>query len=293
MPPHVVAVVAAAVLAISAAGVLVRGADAHPVAIALVRALSVGLLLLPTVRRPSRADALRIALSGMALAAHFVAWFASIHHTTILRSTVLVTLSPMFVGALEWVFFRQRPRMHFWLGVLVAAGGAAMMVTDRGTPTPYGDGLALLGGAFAAVYLVIGRSVRQRVGIGAYASLVCLAAAACLFPVALVVDVTPDAWTTTTWLCLAGLVLGPQLIGHNGMNYALRYVPASTISALTLLEPVGATLLALALLGERPGGQALVGAAITLGGVYVAVAGQRLVSRGGSGGSQPSPSTST
>ena len=78
-------------------------------------------------------------------------------------------------------------------------------------------------------------------------------------------------FSTTTWLCIAGLVLGPQLIGHNGLNYALRWFPAATISALTLLEPLGATALAMVVLGEHPTGWTLFGAAISLVGVTLAV----------------------
>lgn len=295
-PPHVAVVVFAAILAISAAGVLVRAAEADPVWLALTRSLGVGALLLPAARRPAARDAVAIALAGAALAGHFATWFASLAHTTVLRSVVLVTLSPAWVAALEWAFLGRRPARRFWPGIALATAGAAAMVSDAGAASLYGDALALIGGMFAAVYLVVGRSVRARVGIGTYASLVCLAAAACLLPFAAARGLVPLGWSGATWLAAAGLIAGPQLIGHNGLNYALRWVPAATISALTLLEPVGAALLAAALLGEAPGPRAIGGAAVAVLGVAVAVAPaprRYWISRGGSGGSQPSPPTST
>ena len=55
------------------------------------------------------------------------------------------------------------------------------------------------------------------------------------------------------------LALGPQLISHGALNYAIRYVPAAVVGLATLAEPVVATILALLLYGELPTGQALLG----------------------------------
>ena len=40
------------------------------------------------------------------------------------------------------------------------------------------------------------------------------------------------------------MAAGPMLIGHTGMNYALRHFRATTVNVAALGEPVGATLLA-------------------------------------------------
>ena len=76
--------------------------------------------------------------------------------------------------------------------------------------------------------------------------------------------------TTTTWGLLALLALGPQLLGHNGFNYALRYLPAAVTSAAMLLEPVGATLLAWLILGEQPSRLAARGLVVVVSGVLTA-----------------------
>ena len=58
----------------------------------------------------------------------------------------------------------------------------------------------------------------------------------------------------------------PQLVGHTSYNYALRYERASLVSVAMLGEPIGATLLAWAFLGEIPGPATLAGGiAILLG----------------------------
>ena len=73
----------------------------------------------------------------------------------------------------------------------------------------------------------------------------------------------------------AGLALGPMMLGHTGMNWALRYLPAYTVNLTVLGEPVGATALAAVLPGiaEIPSPATLAGGAIVLAGVVVTMMG--------------------
>jgi drug/metabolite transporter (DMT)-like permease len=69
-----------------------------------------------------------------------------------------------------------------------------------------------------------------------------------------------------------GLAVGPMLLGHTGMNWALKYLPAYVVNLTVLGEPVGATLLGMILPGIRqiPSSMTLIGGAIALAGVIVA-----------------------
>lgn len=270
-PVHVYGVLAVAVLAISSSAVLVKGMEGiEPVAIAWWRMTGATLLLLPAVRAVSRADGLKIALAGAFLAAHFTAWFASLQHTTVLRSTVLVCTGPVWVGGIA-ALRGQHPPRRFWVGIGVGVLGVGVLSSAPSVGgSAYGDGLAVLGAWCVAGYLTLGQDVRQRVGIGTYSALVCGAAALALLPVSLLSATPVVGFSGATWLLLLGAILGPQLVGHNGLNYALGFVPTTTVAAATLLEPVGAALLAMLLLGEIPPTAALVGGVLVLGGVGTA-----------------------
>jgi len=271
---RVLLVLVAAILGISSSAVIVRAMVAPALAIAAWRTLGTAALLSPAVPGAApvigRREVAGIALAGVALALHFWSWFASLQHTTVLRSTLLVSLVPAWTALIEWGVFRVRPRAQHWLGLAIALPGLGLLAGTGGTASWFGDGLALLAGALGAAYLLVGRRLRQGLPISAYMSLVCLAATTMLFPAAWLTGTPLLGWSATTWALLVAAILGPQLLGHQGFNYALRWVPASTVSAILLLEPVGATLFAAALLGEVPGPGAVLGALIVLVGIGVA-----------------------
>ena len=278
--PLVWPVLVLAVVAVSSAAVLVRLAPGvHPVAVALWRCAIVGVLLAPTMwpalRRGglavdgplSRRDIGLVALAGGLLAMHFVSWFASLAHTSVLRSTLLVCLSPVWTALIEWAARGERPSPWYWPGVGLALVGVGVMAQGAGAAEAsswLGDGLATLGGVLAAAYLVVGRTARQRVGIGPYGALICLSASLWLLPAVWWTEAPLTGFPPSTWLALVGLALGPQLFGHIGFNFAVRYVPAAVVASLVLLEPLGAAVLAAVVLDELPGRWDVVGGVVVL-----------------------------
>jgi len=214
-------------------------------------------------------------LAGLCLALHFWAWFASLQHTTVMRSTVLVCLTPVWAGLIGWATGQDRPRPMFWGGITIALLGVVGMsgATGHGadpSASLFGDGLALLGGMLAAAYLTIGRRVRQGTGIGPYGAMVTGACALWLLPAAAATGAQLIPPHTTAWLVLAAMAFGPQLMGHIGFNYAVRYVSAAVVGAVVLLEPVGATVLATLVLDEWPTVIETIGAVAIVIGVLVA-----------------------
>ena len=87
-----------------------------------------------------------------------------------------------------------------------------------------------------------------------------------------------------TWTMISLMALGPQLLGHSLLNWALRYLSAPAVSIAILGEPVISTALAAPILGEPPGIVRIVGGAIILAGVYVALRDES--SRAGAGAAE-------
>ena len=134
------AVVTAAVLGISSSAVLVRGlaAEAAPLAVAAWRTAGAATVLGTTsasarrgVATMSRRDLALTCAAGALLAAHFELWFMSLGRTSVLRSTVLVSLVPLWVGLADAALGRAAPA-RFWAGGAAAVVGVAVMAADGG-----------------------------------------------------------------------------------------------------------------------------------------------------------------
>jgi drug/metabolite transporter (DMT)-like permease len=282
LPP--VGVLLAAVLAISWAGPLVRFATAPALAISVWRlVLSVAVLAVIVVAR-GRLHELRLLdardralalLGGACLAAHFWTWIASLSLTSIASSVVLVNTQPVFVVALSAVFLRELPVRRQAIGIALAMAGAAIIGWGDfalGGTALLGDALALAGAVFVAAYYVIGRRLRQRLDIWNYAFVIYGIAAVLLCAVVVVhPGVALSGYPRTDWLVFLALAVGPMLIGHTGVNYALRYLPAYVANLAVLSEPVGATLIAWLLpgIGEVPTVRTVVGGVVLLAGIAI------------------------
>jgi len=286
MSPLVVLILA--VLATTYAGPIVRLAAAPALAIAFWRLTMVlpvtgGLAVLEgrgawgvgrdgDAQRPTSNALWLMALSGLLLAAHFWTWIASLRFTTVASSVVLVSLKPIFVWALAAVWLHEHPgRREKWgIGIavlgatLIGIGDARLSLGALG-----GDLLALAGAITAAGYYVIGRRVRATVGVWTYATIVYAVAALALLATALSRGVPLTGFAGRDWAVFGALAAGPMLVGHTGMNYALKHYRATTVNVAALGEPVGAALIAWLGLHEVPSLAVIVGGAVVLTGIGV------------------------
>jgi drug/metabolite transporter (DMT)-like permease len=277
-----------AVAAVSFAGPLVRFSTAAALVISAWRLLfSVGIIGLILLARGSFLHGARLrgrdwALgigAGFLLAGHFWAWVASIQLTTIASSSVLVSTQPLFVAALSVWFLGERPARRQWIGIGVAVIGAVIIGwgdLGSGRRAFLGDALALSAGVMAAGYFTIGRSLRKKLDLWAYTGLVYGAAA---LPLTLVVLASPSlpltGYSLRDWAVFLALAAVPMMLGHTGINYALRYLPAYVANLASLGEPIGATLIAwlLPAIHETPPPQTLLGGVLILGGIALGTAG--------------------
>jgi drug/metabolite transporter (DMT)-like permease len=273
------------VVAVSAAAVMIRLADAPALGVAFWRcALGVVILLpLALLRREEfpRGKTLYVGIaSGVALGAHFGFWISSLDYTSVAASVVLVSNTPVFVAILAYLALGEKTTPLSFAGILVALGGTVVIAQDgsAGSAAVFGNVLAILGALTFTVYVLVGRSQRsaaEPVGVLPYSIVLYTAAAAALLPIALLSGDRVWGYGGETWFWLLAIALGPQIMGHTVFNWALRYVEASVISGTVLAEPVVASLLAWLVLSERPGTVTLVGGAVVLAGIFLLLRGRR------------------
>jgi drug/metabolite transporter (DMT)-like permease len=285
LPPLVVLVVAVA--AMSWAGPLIKFATAPAVVVSAWRLLySVALIAVVLALRRTKLSAFRLQqrewllaiVAGVLLAAHFWTWIASLSLTTVASSMVLVNMQPIFVATMSALLLHERPSGRQWVGIMVACLGAVVIgisdATGQATARSAlaGDALALVGAIFVSGYYVIGRGLRQRLDLWVYIAIVYGIAALVL---TLVVAVDPAVQLTgypaRDWWIFVALAIGPMMLGHTGVNYALRYVRAYVANIAIMAEAIGATIIAWALpaLREVPSPGMLLGAVLIMGGILL------------------------
>ncbi|MBA3340663.1 MAG: DMT family transporter [Gemmatimonadaceae bacterium] len=290
-------VLAAALVGISFAGPLVGLSKADPLVIAAWR-VSFSLVVVAAAlivtgewrdwRRLSRRDNLFAFGAGAALAVHFWAWNASIHLTSIAASVTLVSLQPAVIVAISALFLGERPSRGQFAGIALAMAGALVIAApDMGAGPGFSGNRPLLGNllAFSAaitagIYYSIGRHLRARLGLWGYVGLVYSACALVLVVLASLNGKPLIPQPERELAIFAALALGPMLLGHTGMNWALKYLPAYVVNLVVLGEPIGATILAAVIpgLSQVPSLATMVGGAIVLAGVAIAARGSRSTS---------------
>lgn len=291
-------VLALSVVGFSFAAPLIRLSHAAPLVIAAWRLgfslviVALALALTGTWRAwrgLARDDVALAGAAGILLALHFWSWNASLRYTTVAASVSLVNLQPAIVALVSARWLGERPSRTQWLGIGIAILGAlvvgladlpggvggvvsAMAGSGAGGRAVLGDLLAVVGALTATAYYLIGRRIRQRLALWPYVALVYGAAFVTLVVLSLATGAALAPQPPRELSIFAALAVGPMLLGHTGMNWALGHLPAFIVNLTVLGEPIGATLLAALIpgIGEVPGPGVLAGGAIVLAGVYLA-----------------------
>ena len=264
------AILAIALIGVSSGGPLLASMDIPPVLRASWRLWATSIFLLPgfivqlrfaeAVSYDKRNVSL-ILLSGLALAVHFAAWTWSLDHTSLTHSLLFVTSHPIVIVSAMFVIERKVDFLLIAGASLgfIGAGLALLDASDSGSVTYAGDAAAFLGAVAGAAYLALGRILRSgsRIPLFIYALPVTTVSAAILSVVSLLIEPVsptinahPLGWIGSEYLItVVALALGAGLLGHTGLNAALKWLPPIIISVGLLFEPILGSVIGLVVLG--------------------------------------------
>lgn len=264
----------------------VRLADSPALATAAYRMTFSFLMLLPFALLKTRKEIFSLskreigacALAGFFLAGHFGTWISSLDHTSVANSVVLVNTIPIWVGIIGPLAIGEKASRSFWLACGLCLTGA-FVLCGKGFSLRFetltGDGLALAGAFFVALYLMIGRNLRKKLSLLAYASVCYGSASVFLWIAVLISGQQTSGFSNETWVYLICLAVLSQIFGHTLYNWSLQWIKAAIVSLALLGEPIGAILLAWAFLGETIDLQQGIGGSLILFGVYMVARNER------------------
>jgi DME family drug/metabolite transporter len=257
------------------AAVLYRSAGLGPVAISFWRT-AIGVVLLAMVyvrRRPGSSRAPRrpwvTLVTGVGLAVYQTAYYAAVARSGVAFATVLTLGSAPILIALG-ARFTIGERLGSVGVAAVAIGPIGLLLVVGGTTG--GGGIAgvvfsLLSAAGYAVVTVLHRALGgvdpARTTLHGF-----VVAGVCLAPLAIVEGWWPSrgvAWETVALLSYLGVF--STAMAYSLFFASLGAVRATTVSVLSLAEPLTAAALAVLLLGERLTWPMVAGAVVLLGAV--------------------------
>ncbi len=221
----------------------------------------------------SRRERVRSAFAGLMLACHFATWTTSLHYTSVAAATALVSLQVAWVVVLSRLAGRHVARqvvvgLGLALAGVLVVSGVDLSVSTRAVA---GDGFALAGGFFAAVYVTVGSRVREHASTTAYTFVCYSACALALLAACLIGRVQLGGYSTRDWTLIITVTLAAQLLGHSVFNHLLAVMSPTLVSMALLLEVPGAALLAAVFLGQAPPIAVYAGLGAICGGLAVVV----------------------
>lgn len=247
--------------------------DASPLAVAVMRtiigALALAAFARTTPRPPQRSTVATWHwwIAGAGMAGYAVAFFAAVRLTGVAVGTVVALGSaPLFAGLISVTLWRHAPTTRWLATTAIAIGGVAMIIAQGGTGEvdTLGIALAAMAGLSYALFAHSSKEILSAQTSSAHAMARVFGIAALLLsPAVLVVDF---GWIATAAGASMALWLGVVTVAVAYWAYAtgLKDLKPTDTTALTLVEPVVATILAATILGERPTTVAWAGIVVVL-----------------------------
>lgn len=194
-------------------------------------------------------------LAGVVLAVHFVGFFLSMRMTSVTAGTAIVATQPIFAA-----FFVKLTGGHIptkaWFGMLISFSGVLLVTgidlrLDR--RSFMGDLAALVSGALAAAYMLIGSRAQKTLATTSYTTICYFICAATALPMALLSGYEIIGFVAREWWILLGLIIGAQILGHTMFNITLKRVSPAVVSMIVFFEvPVAALVALIFKIGKQP-----------------------------------------
>ena len=194
--------------------------------------------------------------------------------TSVAHAAVIMTLMPILVLLLAAFLGQERITARKVAGMTIAAAGVGVLQLERKSgsgATLLGDFCTFLCGISLAVFTVRSKQLMKRFGSLMINSVAYIGGSLAIAPLTIWLSVRYGVGraSASAWWSVAYMAVFSSVLAYFIYNYALTYMPASRASAISYLQPLGATLLAVLLLGEPVTTALAIGGILVLTGVFV------------------------
>ncbi|RPI86819.1 MAG: DMT family transporter [Chloroflexi bacterium] len=267
------------ILALGFSAIFVRWANAPAPVMGVYRLAIAALFLTPFYLRNNRKNGkLRKEFlifpvgAGLLTAFDHGLFNLSISYTTAGNAALLSNTSPLWVALVAWLFFKEKLKRGFWVGLILALFGAIIVLGSDFLLHPQlgiGDLIALASAGFYAGYYLITQLGRERIDTLTYIWIVEVTACAGLLVWSLISRAPLTGYPVKTYLAFIGAGLFSQTVGYLSVAYALGHLPASMVAPTMIGQPIVTALIAVPILNEVLTPVQLIGGGVVLAGIYL------------------------
>jgi len=252
---------------------VVADASVPPIFFAAIRFLFVGLLLVPFLRPVPKDLRTLFLISFFIGSGHFALLFVGLANAEASAASIVGQLGVPFSTLMSMAFLGETVGWRRGLGIMLAFAGVTLIAVD---PESFQISIGLLYIVCSAFIGSVGGILMKRmqpipalqlqawIGLFSFAPLFALSA-----------FVETGQWQAFSagglpvMIATAFAVIGVSIFGHGGFYELIKKYDISLLSPLTLMTPIWGVVLSIILLREPLTLQLIMGAVISLGGVFV------------------------
>ncbi len=244
-----------------------------PIFFAGIRFLGVALLLVPFLRPIPKDIKTLFLISFFIGSGHFALLFMGLANAEASSASVVAQLGVPFATLMSVAFLGEKIGWRRGLGILLSFAGVMLIAVN---PSSFTVSVGLLYiGASVFIGAVGGILMKRMTPITALQSQawIGLFSFAPLFAVSALIERSQVesfvAGGLGVWVATAFAILGVSIFGHGSFYYLIKRYDISLLSPLTLMTPIWGIVLSIIFLNEAMTPQLVVGAVISLGGVFI------------------------
>ncbi|MCE5343563.1 MAG: DMT family transporter [Eubacteriales bacterium] len=203
-------------------------------------------------------------LSGTFLALHFTAWALALQNTDVFAASAIWGTYLLMTALFSSLFLNEKTSRGALVGMLIATAGVVICNLDGGIGKLTGNLLALLAALLQALYTLCGRKAREQMDTNTYTSILYAFTFVWMVLFVWIFGIKPTGFQPQNLLWALGLAVFATLLGHSMLSRSLKYLKASTASAVMLVTVVTAPLAVYLVTGDVPSVYTFIGGCVII-----------------------------
>lgn len=265
-----------AVTFLASASIFVRNSKLPPINTGLWRMILAApflfLLSFKDLKNITFKDALFSFFSGVLLSGDITFFNMSLVMTSAANTNLITNLTPLITIPISYFVFKEKVSKMYLVGLGISMVGAILLVTGKASPSNanyIGDFYAGCACIFYALYFLCTYKIRDRVKsstlmfFGAFGSIFGLTITSSL------VEGLKAPSNINEFMLLLAFAICMQVIGQNLLAHCQGKISINLSSAITLLQPVIAAIIAFIAFGEMLTAKEMFAIAVAICGVYI------------------------